>query len=115
MGRAEGNERASDETYGSRGVDHKGLSKGEDSLLGSGHTSLEDEEVVLDKTAARGEGRKRVSFESRLDDILARPSDPAYGGRWDALVRESTHGVDVLLGDVCEGRESEMSVPRISI
>lgn len=47
-------------------MNHEGLSKGEDSLLGSGNTSLEDEEVVLDET----------------------------------VVRESSHRVDVLLGDV---------------
>merc|ERR1711915_438612 len=52
-----------------RGVDHEGLSKGEDSLLGSSDATLEDQEVVLDKT----------------------------------VVRESTHGVDVLLGDVSVG------------
>jgi hypothetical protein len=62
-----------------------------------------------------GEGRKRVSCESGLVHILARLCDPANAGIWDALVRESTHGVDVLLGDVCTGRESEMSVPRVSI
>ena len=69
-----------------RGVDHQALAEGDDTLLGSGNRSLEDEEIVLDDTVM---GEATHGCDGLLGDIgLSRSAGLIAGG---------TNAVDLLV------------------
>jgi hypothetical protein len=55
-----------------RGVNHEGLSEGEDTLLSSGDASLEDEEVVLDETVVGPSSERVLEKRVRKEKISTR-------------------------------------------
>lgn len=68
------------------GVDHERFAEGDDTLLGSGNRSLEDEEIVLDDTVM---GEATHGCDGLLGDIGL--------GRSASLITLGTDAVDLLV------------------